>query len=104
MDWKAINLHGGASISRVANIYELRDFRIPSTIYRVKVLERDLGDFLAVPNVVVKNKSGDPELIAGLGRTEHEALQDIIDRMDESLMSAERLTSEDFEWSDPRDF
>ncbi len=104
MDWKAINLHGGASISRVANIYELRDFRIPSTIYRVKVLERGSGDFLALPNVVVKNKSGDPEWTAGLGRTELEALQDIIDRMDESLMSAERLTSEDFEWSDPRDF
>ncbi|MCY1044695.1 hypothetical protein OV208_25485 [Corallococcus sp. bb12-1] len=104
MNWRTITLHGGASISRIANTYEVQDRRIPGTKYKVKVLERGLGDFLAMPNVCVKNNAGEPDWIAGLGRTEFEALQDIIDRMNESLISAERLTPEDFEWSDPHDF
>ncbi|MBN8229647.1 hypothetical protein JYK02_19230 [Corallococcus macrosporus] len=104
MSWNAIPLRGAASISRVANIYEVQDLRAPSTRYRIKVLERALGDFLAVPNLCVKTRTGEPDWIAGLGRTELEALEDAIARMGEALGAAERLTPDDFEWSDPHDF
>ncbi|NOK32980.1 hypothetical protein [Corallococcus exercitus] len=104
MSWSAINLRGAARISRVANIYEVQDRRVPSTRYKIKVLERDIGDFLAVPNLCVKTRTGEPDWTAGLGRTELEALEDAIGRMGEALGTAERLTPDDFEWSDPRDF
>ena len=104
MSWKAITLHGANSISRVASYFEVQDFRVPGTKYRVKVLERALGDFLALPNVCMKGGTGTPEWIAGLGRTETEALQDAVDCINEALASAERRTPEDFEWSDSRDF
>ncbi|MFP2898513.1 hypothetical protein [Corallococcus sp. 4LFB] len=103
MSWSAINLRGAASLSRVANIYEVQDLRVPSTRYKIKVLERD-GDFLAVPNLCVKTRTGEPDWTTGLGRTELEALADAIARMGEALGAAERLTPDDFEWSDPRDF
>ncbi|ATB43084.1 hypothetical protein CYFUS_008563 [Cystobacter fuscus] len=55
MDWRAIDLHGAASISRVVNVFEIRDMRgIPWTKYKIKVLEEGSGGFLAVANVCVK--------------------------------------------------
>ncbi|NMO19719.1 hypothetical protein HPC49_35275 [Pyxidicoccus fallax] len=104
MDWRAISLHGATGISRVTNVYEVQDLRVPGTRYRIKVLERVQGDFLALPNMCVKNSGGEPEWISGLGRTEVDALQDAVSRTSEMLVSAARLATDDFEWSDPRDF
>jgi hypothetical protein len=74
MDWRAIDLHGAASISRVVNVFEIRDMRgIPWTKYKIKVLEEGSGRFLAIANVSVKNANGTPDGEAGLGRTEVEA-------------------------------
>lgn len=105
MDWRAINLHGAASISRVVNVFEIRDMRgIPWTKYKIKVLEEASGGFLAVANVCVKNANGTPDGEAGLGRTEVEALQDLITRLGERLNSRKDWRDEDFEWTDPQDF
>ena len=105
MDWRATNLHGAASISRVVNVFEIRDMRaIPWTKYKIKVLEEGSGGFLAVANMCVKNANGTPDGEAGLGRTEVEALQDLITRLGERLNSRTDWRDEDFEWTDPQDF
>lgn len=105
MDWRAINLNGAASISRVVGVFEVTDLRgIPWTRYKIKVLERGPDDFIAVPNVCVKNDSGSPDWMSGLGRTETEALQDIVRQMGELLGARSNWRTEDFEWSEPHDF
>jgi len=105
MDWKAIDLHGAASISRVVNVFEIRDMRgIPWTKYKIKVLEEGSGGFLAVANVSVKDANGTADGEAGLGRTEGEALQDLITRLGKRLNSRKDWRDEDFEWTDPQDF
>ncbi|WP_257454308.1 hypothetical protein [Archangium lipolyticum] len=105
MDWRAIDLHGAASISRVVSIFEIRDMRgIPWTKYKIKVLEEGAGSFLAVANVRVKNANGTPDGEAGLGRTEVEALQDLITRLGERLNSRTDWRDEDFDWTEPQDF
>ncbi|WP_309892945.1 hypothetical protein [Archangium sp.] len=105
MDWKAIDLHGAASIARVVNVFEIRDMRgIPWTKYKIKVLEEGSGRFLAVANVSVKDANGTPDGETGLGRTEREALQDLITRLGERLNSRKDWRDEDFEWTDPQDF
>jgi hypothetical protein len=105
MDWRAIDLRGAALISRVVGLFEVCDMRgIPWTKYKIKVLERSFGEFLAVPNVCAKDANGAPDWIGGLGRTQSEALQDLLTQMDEVLSSRTDWQVEDFEWSDPQDF
>jgi hypothetical protein len=105
MDWRAINLYGAASISRVVGVFEVSDLRgVPWTRYKIKVLERGAGDFIALPNVCVKGEHGVPEWMSGLGRTDIEALQDLVERLGEMLRSRSNWRPEDFEWSDPHDF
>lgn len=105
MDWRTIDLRGAASISRVVGLFEVCDMRgVPWTKYKIKVLEQGSRDFLAVPNVCVKDAKGTPDWISGLGRTEAEALQDLITRLGETLSARSDWKVEDFEWSDPQDF
>ena len=105
MDWRAIDLHGAAGISRVVGVFEVQDLRgIPWTKYKIKVLERGIQDFIAIPNICVKSEKGAPEWISGLGRTEVDALQDVVKRFGDMLMSRRSWRLEDFEWSDPHDF
>nr|UYH37509.1 hypothetical protein [Myxococcaceae bacterium MCy9487] len=103
MNWNTITLHDAASISSVVNVYEVKDLRVPGAKYKIKTIERADKDFLALPNLGVKNNVGIPDWTAGLGRTEIEALQDALFRLDEAFKTADRLIPEDFEWSVPRD-
>lgn len=105
MEWKAIALHGAASIARVVGVYEVQDMRgIPWVKYKIKVLQRGVDDYAAFPNVCVKGEDGTPNWISGLGRTEPEALQDAVKQMGEELSLRSAWKTEDFEWSDPHDF
>jgi hypothetical protein len=105
MNWKTIDLHGAAKIERVVGIFEVSDTRgLPWPRYKIKVLERSSGSFVAVANVCVKDTKGAPDGEAGLGRTEVEALQDFITRFGERLNSRRDWRDADFDWSDPREF
>lgn len=103
MGWKTIDLHGAADISRVVAVYEVGDLRVPWSRYKIKVLERTKGDFLASPNVCVK-VGGVPDWIGGLGNSELEALQDAVFRISEILSGRQDWGEHDFEWADPNDF
>ncbi len=105
MSWRTVDLHGASKIERVVGIFEVRDMRcLPWSRYKIKVLERSSGGFVAVANVCVKDANGAPDGEAGLGQTEVEALQDFIKRFGEALNSRANWQEEDFEWSDPREF
>ena len=78
MNWNEVDLNGAVSIARVCGIYEIQDpHRLHGGKFKIKVLQRT-KDFIALPNVCVKNADGMPEWACGLGQTEAEALQDAL--------------------------
>ena len=46
------------SIDRVCAVFEVHHHNVPGAKFKIKVLERSLGDFLAVPNVVAREADG----------------------------------------------
>jgi hypothetical protein len=104
MDWRNANLHGAARIARVCGLYEVTDTRVPGTRFKVKILERAEGDFIALLNVCLKDRHGSPDGMAGLGGTEIEALEDALKWFMQDLAQRKTLNNDDFEWSDPLDF
>jgi len=103
-DWKTIELFGAGAIDRVCAIYEISDLRVPGTKFKVKVLERSIGDFIAVPNVYLRLADGTPDYISGIAKTQIEALRDLLKRFMPSLSRVTTDDSEQFEWADPHDF
>jgi hypothetical protein len=104
-DWKTIHLCGAGAIARVCGVYEITEIRrIPGGKFKIKVLERDRGDFAAFPNVSVKNSDGSSRGTCGLGADERAALQDAVKWFMSELDKRAEWAPEDFEWSDPLDF
>lgn len=96
-------------IDRVVGLYELwLDDNIPFSKMKVKVLQRSEADFLAIPNLAVRNQlSKLPEYISGLGKSEDEAFKDLLDRFTSEVqaqMPSAGFTEDDFEWSAPEEF
>lgn len=102
-------MEGIAQIDRIAALFEVwLDASFPFPKMKVKVLQRQVGDYLAVPNVAVRDiMSREPDFISGLGRTVDEAISDLLPRF---VAGVRRNTPEtgitegDFEWSAPEDF
>ena len=92
------------SIDRVCAVFEVHHHNVPGAKFKIKVLERSLGDFLAVPNVVAREADGTPDHVSGLGSTSREALDDLLGRLTPWLSAANPDEADRFEWSDPRDF
>lgn len=98
-DWS-----GAAVLGRVCAVYELYDSRVPhGGNFKVKVVER-ADDFAAFVNVLAKDAEGMPDYLSGIGRSEREAIEDLMRRFMKSLETSSPQTEDDFEWSDPHDF
>lgn len=105
MDWKDVSLCGATMLSRVCGEYEVIAPNIPyGGRFKIKVLERRDGTFLAMPNVCLKAADGSPDWSGGSGRSEAEALQALLKWFMEELQKRGSCSPHDFEWSDPRDF
>lgn len=102
--WRNNDLLGALAIDRVCDLFEIHHPRIPGGRFKIKVLERGSGDYLAVPNVFVKSADGTPDHISGLGRSPGEALEDLLARFLPSLKNVATDDPEIFDWSDPHDF
>jgi hypothetical protein len=102
MHWIKPSLYGAASIARVSGVYEVQDIlRAPDGKYKIKVLQYDDNQFVAIPNLWVR--SAGPT--SGSGSTEQEALENALRALAVDLDSLEgRLQREDFEWADPTEF
>lgn len=102
-------MDGVTRIDRVvAQLEAWMDGSFPFAKIRIKVLEREPGDLLAVPNVAVRNvTTKEPEYISGIGGTVEEAVSDLLNRFVAGVREnspASGLTEDDFEWSAPEDF
>lgn len=104
-DWRTIDLCGAANIERIVGVYQIGELtHVPGGQFKIKVIERPGGSYLAVPNMCVKSADGTPEWIGGLGTTEVEALQDALSRIMEELNAIGGYDPNRIEWSDPLDF
>ncbi len=105
MSWKQIDLCGSKGISRLCGEYQIAEpSKLPGAKFRIKVWERDIGDFLAVPNVCLKDAQGSEDWVAGLGGSESEALEKCLRHFMEQLSERPAPSEDDFEWSDQVDF
>ncbi len=103
MNWKNLELHGCAAISRLCGEYVIEDtIRLAGAQFRIKVFERE-HDFVAFPNIRFRTPNGSIDGTCGLGSTELEALQDAIARVAGVLAARARWEEQDLEWVDPRD-
>ena len=92
----------------VAHLEAWVDESFPFAKIKIKILERDPGNLLAVANVAIRNlTTRDPEYISGIGGTVKEATDDLLVRFIAGVREntpPTGLTEEDFEWSSPEDF
>ncbi len=104
-DWRDTNLHGCGDIARIVDVFQLGAPSVcPFAFFKIKVLERQNGSFLAVPNVARLGTDGSPDWTSGLGNSANDALQDAIRWFVESVKGAGDLPVSEFEWADPADF
>ena len=102
-------MDGVARIDRVvAQLEVCLDGTFPFPKLKVKVLQRQGGDYLAVPNVAIRHRvTREPDWIAGLGNTAEEAVEDLLPSFVRGVRENTPqggLTESDFEWSAPEDF
>lgn len=105
MDWRKVELSGATMLSRVSGEYEVIAPKIPyGGRFKVKVFERVDGSFFATPNVCLKTADGSPDWLGATGRSEAEALENLLGSFMREINSRPSYTVDDFEWSDPTDF
>jgi hypothetical protein len=102
-------MDGFVRIDQVVGVYEVwLDDRFPFSKMKVKVLQRGDGDFLAVPNLAVRNRlSHKPEFTSGIAADPKSALDDALKSfMNEVNENRPNRTfvEDDFEWADCQEF
>lgn len=105
-EWHELRAEGLGPIQRVAAAFQVGPPPecLPFPSFKVKVLERANGSFLAIPNVAPLDPDGYPTREAGHGSTIEEALEDTLRRFTHLLNQLEPRTEADFAWSDPSEF
>jgi hypothetical protein len=105
-DWRSMRVGGLGPIDRVVGVFQVGPplERLPFASFKIKVLERSNGSFLAVPNVAVLAENGFPTGEAGLGGTLEEALEDALKRFVRLLDERMPESEADFVWSNPAEF
>lgn len=105
-DWRELRVEGLGPIERVVAIFQIGPplERLPFPSFKVKVIERGNGSFLAVLNVAVNGPDGHWDGEAGLGGTAEEALEDALRRFVRLLNERQTVSESDFIWSDPSEF
>ncbi|WP_165247291.1 hypothetical protein [Paludisphaera soli] len=106
LDWREMRVEGLGPISKVAAIFQVGAplERLPFSSFKIKVLERRDGSFLAVPNVSALGADGHPSWDAGLGDTIDQALGDALERFARLLEELKPSNETDFSWADPTEF
>lgn len=97
-----MNIEGVAEMEREAAVFLVGAKRddLPMR-FRVKILERQDGTFLAQPEIAIKDKGGHPDWVSGAGKTMEQALASAIEMLLGSIAGKEPLTDESI-WWDPR--
>jgi hypothetical protein len=104
--WRELRVDGLGPVERVVAVFQVGPplARLPFPSFKVKVIERANGSFLACPNVVVRRTNGEADWIGGLGASVEEALEDALRRFVRNLGDRQELSEADFAWADPLEF
>lgn len=104
--WRQLKIDGLGPIARVAAVFEIGPplELLPFAKFKVKIIERDDGSFLGVPNVAKVGLDWQPEWIGGLGASVEEALEDALRNFVQSLGNRTDLAEDSFAWAEPEDF
>ena len=105
-DWKSIRVDGFGALDRVVGEFvvgpPIRDLPIAS--FRIRVLERANGSFLAIPNIAVRDEQGQPDWVCGLGDSLEDAVKDCLEHLAKQIIARPVQTEADLAWSEPEDF
>src|SRR5690349_6027730 len=83
---KRLLMTGMGGIARIDRVVAQLEVWLDGSFFpfpkmKVKVIQRQSGDFLAVPNVAIRNlTSREPDGISGLGNSVDEAVNDLLPR------------------------
>lgn len=102
--WKNIRNDGIQEIQRIVAHFEVFSEKVPYGKFKLKVIEKASGSFIAVPNLAIKDLEGSPEWISGFGTSVEEALKDAITYFLDTLEGKEYQDENNFEWAAPEDF
>lgn len=103
--WKKIKVDGIASIDRCVAEFDVGELKkTPYAKFKVKIYEKQDGNFLGITNLQVKDKDGCPYGSVGYGKSVKDALEDTIKYFLKMLDEKEYWKEEDFECADPYDF
>lgn len=97
-NWRDVNLCGGLSIEKLADVYELFDVRVDGGNYRIQIFETSEGNFHGYPNVAYQDENNCAVLVMGKGKTVIEALKDTMNNFIASLPADINGEPERFRW------
>ena len=105
-DWRRIRVEGVSDVEREVAVFQVWAVeKVPRAKFKVKVLERSHGGFVAIPNIGVKDKQrGWFDGEAGGGASIEEALEDAVRRLMRLIDEHGATAEDDFEYADPQEF
>lgn len=105
MSWKEIKIKDIPEIEKVVAEFEVGEVKkTPWGKFRVRVLERQDGSFIAITNLMFIDHTGCENSGYGEGKTIEEALEKAIKDFMSYLPDDRELTEDDFTVADPYDF
>lgn len=99
MDWKSIATRG-VTLEKLVSEYTMWHEKLPYTKCKIRVWERS-SDFLAISNINVKDYDNNSvDGICGIGKTEPEAVTDLINRLLDMISFYEEKQGRDYHEDD----
>lgn len=100
--WRDLQIEGAADLEREVAVFSVGTKRddLPMR-FRVKIWERQDGTFHAHPEIAIKDKHGQPDWIAGAGKTIEQALSSAVEALLSTIPGKEPI-EDDSIWWDPR--
>ncbi|MFD1885878.1 hypothetical protein [Paenibacillus wenxiniae] len=107
-NWKSIKIDNVIKIEKVVaefNVWATQSLPFPK--FKIKIREMSIGGYSGSTNVAVKSILDDePDWISGFGDSISECLEDTINSFFSTLegMEMDKLSEDEFVWSDVHDF
>ena len=102
--WKTIKIEGIVSIDKKIAEYRIKSNKVPHEDFKIKIIEKQDGSFLAHPNIAVISKDGFPDYICGVGGSIEDALEDCYNYFIDNFSNRDNLTVDDFVYVEPEIF
>lgn len=99
---QTLQIDGIAEIQRLVAVFSVAPKRddLPMQ-FRVKIMERQDGTFLAFPEIAIKDREGRPDWTSGAGMSIEQALASAVEALLGTIAGKEPI-EDDSIWWDPR--